>query len=118
MHPAAELEPDVLIERQRKTIAEHITHEQSKHWPAVYGTFTPYEEDAYYDVVPFQKRFPKMQGVVDFYQTFASAFPDFHIIVYTEHDVPGVPSARCRLRRPTEASIAVSRQPVAASQFR
>ena len=90
MQPVAELEPDVLIERQRKTIAEHVIHEQNKDWPSVYGTFTPHEDDAYIDIVPFQTRFSKMHGVVDFYQTFASAFPDFEIIVHTEHDLPGI----------------------------
>jgi len=90
MHPAAELQPAVLIERQRKTVAEHVSHEQTKDWPGLYGTFTPHEEDAYYDVAPFQMRFAKMKGVVDFYQTFARAFPDFQILVFTEHDVPGV----------------------------
>ena len=55
-----------------------------------YGTFTPNGEDAYFDVVPFHVRFPKMKGVVDFYETFAKAFPDFHIIVHTEKDLPGM----------------------------
>ena len=86
----ASLPADALIERQRKTVAEHIRHEQAKHWPEVYGTFTPNQEDAYYDVVPFQTRFPKMKGVVDFYETFAKAFPDFQIIVHTENDLPGM----------------------------
>lgn len=27
---------------------------------------------------------------MDFYETFASAFPDFQIIVYTKNDLPGV----------------------------
>jgi hypothetical protein len=86
----ASLAADALVERQRQTVAEHIQHEQAKHWPEVYGTFTPNEEDAYYDVVPFQTRFPKMQGVVDFYQTITKAFPDFQIIVHTENDLPGM----------------------------
>jgi hypothetical protein len=86
----AGLTADALVERQRQTVAEHIQQEQAKHWPEVYGTFTPNEEDAYYDVVPFQTRFPKMQGVVDFYQTIAKAFPDFQIIVHTENDLPGI----------------------------
>ena len=81
---------DSLIERQRQTVAEHIRHEQAKHWPEVYRTFTPNEEEAYYDVVPFQRRFPKMTGVVDFYETIAKAFPDFQIIVHTENDLPGM----------------------------
>ena len=84
------LSPEALIDLQRKTVAEHIRHEQSKDWPEVYRTFTPHAEDAYYDVVPFQTRFRKMQGVVDFYQAFTRGFPDFQITVHTEQDVPGV----------------------------
>jgi steroid delta-isomerase-like uncharacterized protein len=84
------LSPQALIDHQRRTIAEHVRHERAKDWPEVYRTFTPHEEDAYYDVVPFQARFPKMKGVTDFYQTFARAFPDFEIAIHTESDLPGV----------------------------
>jgi predicted ester cyclase len=35
-------------------------------------------------------RFARIKGVVDFYETFTKAFPDFQIIVHTENDVPGV----------------------------
>src|SRR5262245_6479886 len=87
---AAGLSPEALVEIQRKTIAEHVRHEQAKDWPEVYRTFTPHEDDAYYDVVPFQTRFRKMKGVVDFYEVFTRAFPAFHIAVHTEQDVPGV----------------------------
>jgi steroid delta-isomerase-like uncharacterized protein len=102
MQPARDLKPveaaavsaslslDALIERQRTTIAEHIRYEQTKNWAEVYRTFTPHDEEAYYDVVPFQMRFQKMKGVVDFYETFTKAFPDFEIVVHTENDVPGV----------------------------
>ena len=81
---------EALIDLQRKTVAEHIRNEQIKDWPEVYRTFTPHEEDAYYDVVPFQTRFHKMKGVVDFYEAFTRGFPDFQIAVHTEQDVPGV----------------------------
>jgi steroid delta-isomerase-like uncharacterized protein len=86
----AGLSSEALIELQKKTIAEHIRHEQIKDWPQVYRTFTPHGEDAYYDVVPFQTRFRQMKGVVDFYEAFTRGFPDFHITVHTEQDVPGV----------------------------
>jgi steroid delta-isomerase-like uncharacterized protein len=86
----AGLSPEALIELQRKTVAEHIRNEQIKDWPEVYRTFTPHDEDAYYDVVPFQTRFRKMKGVVDFYEAFTRGFPDFQIAVHTEQDVPGV----------------------------
>jgi len=56
----------------------------------VYRTFTPHDQDAYYDAVPFQTRFRKMKGVVDFYEAFTRGFPDFQITVHTEQDVPGV----------------------------
>jgi phosphotransferase system HPr-like phosphotransfer protein len=91
MQPAAGLQtPDALIELQRRTIAEHVREEQAKNWPAVYGTFTPHERDAYYDVVPFHTRFRGIQGVADFYQTFAKAFPDFEIVLHRQHDLPGI----------------------------
>jgi hypothetical protein len=44
------LSPQALIDLQRKTVAEHIKHEQVKDWPEVYRTFTPHGDDAYYDV--------------------------------------------------------------------
>jgi hypothetical protein len=47
---SASLSADVLIEIQRRTVAEHIRNEQIKDWPEVYRTFTPHAEDAYYDV--------------------------------------------------------------------
>ena len=86
----ADLSLEALIELQRKTVAAHIQHEQIKDWPEVYRTFTPIAENAYYDVVPFQTRFHKMKGVIDFYEAFVRGFPDFHITVHTEQDVPGV----------------------------
>ena len=87
---AATLSAEALIELQRHTIREHVRYEQSKQWPEVYGTFTPHGERAYYDVVPFQARFARMKGVVDFYEAFTRGFPDFEIVIHTENDVPGV----------------------------
>ena len=84
------LSPEALIELQRKTVAEHIQNEQIKNWPGVYGTFTPQEEDAYYDVVPFQTRFGSIKGVIGFYETINRSFPDFQITVHSEQDVPGM----------------------------
>ena len=86
----AALSPEALIEIQRNTIAEHIKHEEAKDWPEVARTFTPQSEDAYYDVVPFHMRFQQMKGVMDFYQSFAHGFPDFHITVHTQHDIASV----------------------------
>jgi steroid delta-isomerase-like uncharacterized protein len=88
--PTASLSSEALVEVQRKTIEEHVRTEQIKDWPGVYRTFTPHSENAYYDVVPFQTRFRKMQGVIDFYEAFTRGFPDFQITVHTEQDVPGV----------------------------
>jgi steroid delta-isomerase-like uncharacterized protein len=88
--PSSSMRAEALIELQRKTVTQHIEHEQAKNWAEVYQTFTPHEDEAYYDVVPFQMRFQKMKGVVDFYQAFTAAFPDFRIIVHTENDLPGL----------------------------
>ena len=89
----ATLSTEALIELQRHTIREHVRYEQSKQWPEVYGTFTPHEEQAYYDVVPFQARFARMKGVVDFYEAFTKGFPDFQIVIRTENAFDGVISA-------------------------
>lgn len=87
---AASLSSEALIELQRKTVAEHIRNEQTKDWPGVYRTFTPQEEDAYYDVVPFQMRFGGIQSVIGFYESINQGFPDFQLTVHTEQDVPGM----------------------------
>lgn len=84
------MSPEALIERQRKTVAEHIRNEQTKDWPGVYSTFTPLGEEAYYDAVPFQMRFRTIEGVVGFYESIARGFPDFQITVHSEQDVPGM----------------------------
>jgi len=84
------LSPEALIELQRNTVAEHIRNEQSKDWPGVYGTFTPREEQAYYDVVPLQTRFSGIKGVISFYESIARGFPDFELTVHSEQDVPGM----------------------------
>jgi steroid delta-isomerase-like uncharacterized protein len=81
---------EALIELQRKIVAEHIRNEQIKDWPGVYGTFTPHEDEAYYDVVPFQMRFSTIKGVIGFYESIARGFPDFQMTVHSEQDVPGV----------------------------
>ena len=90
MQASPSLSSEALIELQRKTVAEHIRNEQIKDWPGVYGTFTPLEGEAYYDVVPFQTRFGSMQGVIGFYETIHRGFPDFQITVHSEQDVPGM----------------------------
>lgn len=84
------LSPEALVEIQQNTIAEHIKHEEAKDWSELARTFTPQSEDAYYDVVPLQTRFQRMKGVMDFYQAMTQSFPDFHITVHTQHDIPSV----------------------------
>jgi hypothetical protein len=100
------LSPEALIDLQRKTVAEHVRNEQIKNWPEVYRTFTPHDEDAFYDVVTFQTRFRKKQGVVDFYEAFTLGFPDFEIILHTQHDVPEVSILEVQIREHTKASTA------------
>jgi predicted ester cyclase len=81
---------EALIELQRKTVAEHIQKEQAKDWPGLYGTFTPHEGEAYFDVVPFQMRFSSIKGVAGFYESIHRSFPDFQITVHSEQDFPGM----------------------------
>jgi predicted ester cyclase len=84
------LSPDALIEHQRRTVEEHILQEERGNWDEVYHTFTSHQDDAYLDVVAFQRRFKHMEGVREFYETFSKAFMDFDITIHTEVDVPGV----------------------------
>ncbi|HEX4945190.1 MAG TPA: ester cyclase, partial [Blastocatellia bacterium] len=84
-----------IIQLQRATIDEHIRTEDAKDWQAVASTFIP-GEAAYFDVMPLATRFQGMSGVLDFYQTFATALPDFQITVTGEYDTPG-----CSIREVT-----------------
>jgi predicted ester cyclase len=77
-----------IIRIQRETVDEHIRQENSKNWQGVYDTFVP-DETAFYDVVPFNTRFPGFAGVKGFYEAANLAFPDFKIDVWGEYDSPG-----------------------------
>lgn len=79
---------DNRIERQRRIIAEHIQSENEHNWQAVYDTFVQ-DERAHYDVVPLGTSFKGIEGVRNFYQLIATAVPDLHIAVVSEHHVPG-----------------------------
>lgn len=83
------------IELQRKTVAQHMAGENAHDWDQVWETFIR-DERAYYDVVPFGARYQGFGGVQDFYAAFESSFPDFHIDVTHEYDVPG-----CSIREVT-----------------
>jgi predicted ester cyclase len=77
-----------IIQCQRAIVDTHIQAENSKDWSAVYDTFVQNEE-AYYDVAPFAKRFHGISGIKDFYQSFVEAIPDFQVFVTGEYDTPG-----------------------------
>jgi predicted ester cyclase len=77
-----------IIRIQRETVDEHIRHENAKNWSGVYDTFV-HDETAFYDVVPFNTRFPGFAGVKGFYEAANVAFPDFKIDVWGEYDSPG-----------------------------
>jgi predicted ester cyclase len=76
------------IRAQRATVDEHIRRENGKSWSGVYDTFVQ-DESAFYDVVPFNIRYPGFSGVKDFYQAANAAFPDFDTTVWGEYDMPG-----------------------------
>jgi predicted ester cyclase len=79
---------DPIIERQRAIVAEHIRCENEHRWPAVYDTFVQ-DGRAYYEVMPLGTKFPGIEGVRNFYDAIAAAFPDMHIEVVSEYDVHG-----------------------------
>lgn len=85
----SQLTSEQRIALQRKTIDEHMRAENAHEWPAVYDTFIQ-DERAYYDVVPLSSHFEGFKGVVDFYEIFDKAVPDFHITVTSAHDTAGV----------------------------
>lgn len=76
------------IAAQRRTIDEHLKGENAHDWARVYDTFLK-DERAYYDVIPFNTRYPGFQGVQDFYQIIEAAIPDFRVAVTGEYDTPG-----------------------------
>ena len=76
------------ISRQRQIVAEHIRGENEKDWEAVYGTFVQ-DDRAHYHVVPLGTVFRGIDGVRGFYESIVTAFPDFHIDVRSEYDLPG-----------------------------
>jgi predicted ester cyclase len=79
---------DTTIERQRAIVREHIRCENEHHWQGVYDTFVQ-DHRAYYEVIPLGAKFPGIEGVRNFYGAVAAAFPDLHIEVTSEYDVPG-----------------------------
>src|SRR5579862_4788396 len=79
---------DPRIERQRAIVAEHIRRENEHQWPGVYDTFVQ-DDRAYYEVMPLGAKFAGIQGVRNFYDAIARAFPNMHIEVTSEYDVPG-----------------------------
>jgi len=79
---------DDIITIQRSVVDEHIREENAHNWPGVYDTFIK-REHAFYDVVPFNLRFPGFTGVQDFYGSADTAFPDFQIDVRAEYDTRG-----------------------------
>lgn len=83
------------IALQRACIVEHMRGENAHDWPAVYETFIR-DERASYDVVPLSTHFAGFAGVVDFYQAFDAAVPDFRLVNTAEYDVAG-----CSIREVT-----------------
>ena len=76
------------IEHQRTIVAEHIRSENEHNWSAVYSTFVQ-DDRAHYDVVPLGAIYRGIGGVRKFYESIAAAFPDLHIDIKAEYDLPG-----------------------------
>ncbi len=76
-----------LISRQRAAVAKHILLENEHQWAAVPSTLAE-DDRAFFDFVPVGQ-FKGAEGVRQLYQTIGTAFPDLHIEISSEYDVPG-----------------------------
>jgi steroid delta-isomerase-like uncharacterized protein len=76
-----------LIQRQRASVAHHIRLENEHSWAAVPSTLVQ-DERAFFDFVAVGQ-FTGTEGVQQLYQTIGNAFPDLHIEISREYDVPG-----------------------------
>jgi len=76
-----------LIPRQRAAVAEHIRLENEHQWAVVSSTLTE-DDRAFFDFVSVGQ-FKGAEGVRQLYQTIGTAFPDLHIEISAEYDVPG-----------------------------
>jgi predicted ester cyclase len=76
-----------IIRLQRATVDEHIRQKNAHNRPAVYDTFAPHE--CAIAVVAFHAQFGELNGIRDFYQAAATAFPDFNTNLWGEYDSPG-----------------------------
>ncbi|GAC1661046.1 MAG: hypothetical protein NVS9B4_12760 [Candidatus Acidiferrum sp.] len=76
-----------LIEKQRAAVAEHIRLENEHDWAAVPRTLVQ-DDRAFYDFVSVGF-FKGADGVRAFYESVAKSFPDLHIEIQAEYDVPG-----------------------------
>jgi len=76
-----------LISRQRAAVAEHIRLENEHQWAAVPSRLSEGDR-AFFDFVAVGQ-FKGAEGVRQLYQTIGTAFPDLHIEISAEYDVPG-----------------------------
>ena len=76
-----------LIQKQRTSVADHIRLENEHHWAAVTSTLVQ-DDRAFFEFVPVGQ-FKGAEGVRQLYQAISTAFPDLHIEISAEHDVPG-----------------------------
>jgi steroid delta-isomerase-like uncharacterized protein len=76
-----------LLQKQRESVANHIRLENEHQWADVNTTLVQ-DDRAFFDFVPVGQ-FKGAEGVRQLYQVVSTAFPDLHIEVTAEHDLPG-----------------------------
>jgi hypothetical protein len=76
-----------LLLKQRESVANHIRLENEHHWAEVNSTLVQ-DDRAFFDFVPVGQ-FKGAEGVRELYHVIGTAFPDLHIEVTAEHDLPG-----------------------------
>ena len=76
-----------LLQKQRESVANHIRLENEHRWTDVNTTLVQGDR-AFFDFVPVGQ-FKGAEGVRQLYHVIGTAFPDLHIEVTAENDVPG-----------------------------
>ena len=76
------------VELQRKCVADHLAlenaHEKDRVLAETFAT-----EGVFYDVVPGHAHMEGLEQVQGFYDALFATFPDIHITITHQYDVPG-----------------------------
>jgi steroid delta-isomerase-like uncharacterized protein len=78
---------DLVIQRQRDAVADHLARENAHDWASVVASFTA--PDPVFELVPAGARLHGIDGVASAYRILSTALPDVHVAEVQGWDVPG-----------------------------